>query len=53
VQKARYRAVGRRDFFELDNQAPLSANEVGIVPTDGRLANEFKAADLSIANAHP
>jgi len=38
---------------ELDNQAPLAANEVDEILTDGLLADEFEAAQLPAAKACP
>jgi hypothetical protein len=38
---------------ELDNQAPLAANEVDIVVIDGLLADKFAAAELPTAKACP
>ena len=38
---------------DLDNQAPLTANEVDIVSINGLLADEFEAAELSTANVFP
>jgi len=38
---------------ELDNQAPLAANEVDVVSINGLLADEFEAAELPTAKACP
>jgi hypothetical protein len=38
---------------ELDNQAPLATNEVGVISIDGLLADELEAAELPTAKACP
>jgi hypothetical protein len=38
---------------ELDNQAPLAANEIDIVAVDRLLASEFEAPESATANACP
>jgi hypothetical protein len=38
---------------ELDNQSPLTTNEVDVVAIDRLLASEFEAAESATANAYP
>jgi hypothetical protein len=38
---------------EFDNQAPLAANKIGIVSFNGRLADEFEAAELPATQVPP
>src|SRR6516165_10225157 len=38
---------------ELDNQAPLTTNEVDVVAIDRLLASEFEATELATANVGP
>jgi hypothetical protein len=38
---------------ELDNQSPLTTNEVDVVAIDRLLASEFEAAESAAANAYP
>ena len=47
------RAFGVLTAVELDDQAPLAANEVDVVAIGGLLPDEFEAAELPAAYAHP
>jgi len=47
------RALGMLAAIDLDDQMPLTADEVGVVGTNGLLADEFEAAELAVAQLSP
>jgi hypothetical protein len=48
-----FSAVRMLAAVEFDNYPPFATNEVHVVAIDGRLADEFEAAELAAANACP